>query len=125
LCERKLFACYIDGSRTFFAFNDLESDFVARLQFLKCNVLQILGVEEKILRLAFASDESKSSVRKGFDSTVHSVVCLFLPRNSTYFTLPATYSAQYSIEGKLRQAGGCRMAKKCYDTLYAYTQPKI
>jgi hypothetical protein len=44
-------------------------------------------VEEKILRLAFARDESESTIRERFDSTGHSIASWLVERNPTTFLL--------------------------------------
>lgn len=48
------------GARAFFALRDLKADFVANLKLVKRHAVQILGMEEKVLRLAIASDETES-----------------------------------------------------------------
>ncbi len=50
------------GARSFLAVNDLEGDDIADPQIIESYSIQILGMEEKIFRFAFASDESKSPI---------------------------------------------------------------
>lgn len=52
--------------------SDLESDHIAHFEFIEHDANEVLGVEEQILCLAIASNESESSVRKGLDCSGHS-----------------------------------------------------
>lgn len=69
---RQLRARNVGRGRTLLTFSDLESDHIANFEFIVSHTDEILRVEEQILHFAFASDESESSVRKGFDSSGHS-----------------------------------------------------
>ena len=62
---------------TFFTFGDLEGDGVADLEFIERHADELLGVEEEILRLAFAGDESESSVCERLDCSGHSVLQVY------------------------------------------------
>src|SRR3989338_2136683 len=64
-------AHHVDGVRALFALGNLEGQHIANLQFIERNTLQILGVEEKVLRFAFARDETKSTIREGLDCSSH------------------------------------------------------
>ena len=64
---------HIGGRRALLTFSDLEGDVVADLELIEGNAYELLGVEEKILRLAIARDESESAIRERLDSSVHSV----------------------------------------------------
>ncbi len=57
--------------RTLLTFSDLEGDHIANLEFIESNAYEVLGVEEQILHFAIASNESKSTVCQGLDSSVH------------------------------------------------------
>ena len=67
----RYFALDVGSGGAFGAVNDFEADFVANLQFVKRDADQILGMKEKILRLAIASNESISFIRERFDCSVH------------------------------------------------------
>jgi len=66
-----LCAADVRRGRALLAFGDLESDDIANLKIIKCDTIQLLGVEEKVFRFAIARDETKSTVRKGLDSSLH------------------------------------------------------
>jgi len=51
------------GARALFALHDLKGDFIANLELVECHAVQVLGMEEKVLRFAFASDETESPIR--------------------------------------------------------------
>ncbi len=77
--KRVLGAGYVGSIRTLFAIGYFKGDGIALFEFVEGNALQLLGVEEKILRLAFARDEPKSSIRLGFDCSCH--VFVWVVRN--------------------------------------------
>ncbi len=77
-----LYARYVLGTRTLFALHHLKADFIANLKLIKRHTVQILGMEEKILRFAFASDETKPPVRQSLYFSRHDCV-LLLFRNPT------------------------------------------
>ena len=58
--------------RTLLAVNDLKGYLIADFQVVEHDALQFVGVEEKVLRLAFARDETESFIQQSFDSTCHS-----------------------------------------------------
>jgi hypothetical protein len=99
LCPwRKLRAGDVDGARAFVALLNLEGDSVALAKFIKGNTLQVLRVEEEILRLAFARDESKSTIRLGFDGSGHDVVYIFALEKTDllFFSLLDPYSMAHT-----------------------------
>src|SRR5271157_3239135 len=59
------------GARAFFSINDFKGNGIANFEFIVGNAVQILRMEEKIFRFAFASDKSKSSGRQCFDFPCH------------------------------------------------------
>lgn len=63
---------------TFFSFNDFERKRIAFLQFVKSDTYEILGVKEEILRLAFASDESKPPISLGLDYSSHHLITVLI-----------------------------------------------
>lgn len=68
----KLRAGDVDGARALLAFCYFKVDGVAFFELIKHYTTEILGVKEEILRLAFARDESESSIPyKGLDSSCH------------------------------------------------------
>lgn len=64
---------YTDSGWTFVSLHDFESDFIAYFEFVEGYSVQFLGVKEEVLLFAFARDESKSSVCKGLDCSVHTI----------------------------------------------------
>jgi len=70
--EPELGAGYAGRGWTLRTFSDFKGDSVAYLELIKSHADEILGVEKKILCFAIASNESKSPVRQGFDSSGHS-----------------------------------------------------
>ena len=81
LCSSRLFgfdASYVNCGETFFSFNNFKGKRVANLQFVKSDTYEILGVEEKILRLALASDESKSPVSQSLDYSSHHLITVLI-----------------------------------------------
>lgn len=56
-------ARHIRRCRALLAVNDFKGYLVADFQFVEHNTLQFIGVEEKVLRLAFARDETESLVQ--------------------------------------------------------------
>ena len=60
------------GVRALLAVDHLEGDGVADVELGKRNARQVVGVEEKILDLAFTGDESESLIRnEGLDCPFH------------------------------------------------------
>jgi len=53
------------------ALNDLKSDCFTCLELIKHDANEVLRVEEKVFRLAFARDETESSICKGLDYSFH------------------------------------------------------
>src|SRR3989344_3545171 len=74
----RLGARYVLGGRAFVSLDDLKGDGIADLQFIEHNASQLLGVEEQILRLAFAGNESESLLGQGLDNSVHVIVFYFV-----------------------------------------------
>ena len=58
-------------ARAFFSLGNFEGDDIADFKVIECHTLELLGMEEKILFLAFASNESKSAIRERFDCSGH------------------------------------------------------
>ena len=76
-----LSAGYIDCTQPLFAFLNFKRDVVALLKFVESNAIEVFGVEEKILRLAFARDESESTIRKSLYCSCHtSLICVFVEK---------------------------------------------
>lgn len=73
---KRLGALHVRGRRAFLALSYLERYGVADLELVIGHAVQILGVEEKVLRLAFARDKTESAIRKGLDCSCHSFVKL-------------------------------------------------
>ncbi len=74
--ENALGAGHIDRGRALLAVNDLEADDIANLELIERHAGELLGVEEQVLRLAFASDETESTIRERLDSTSHNGAAL-------------------------------------------------
>ena len=74
--ESALGAAHVGSVRSFFALSDFESDGVTFIQVVKRDADQVLRVEEQILRLALARDESESTRSLCFDCSGH--VCLLI-----------------------------------------------
>ena len=72
--------------RALLAVNDFERYLVADFEVVEHDTLQFVGVEEKVLRLAFARDETESFVQQSLDCSCHSSFSSFLLR-----LLPASY----------------------------------
>lgn len=72
-------AAYVSSSWALVSVYDIKGNGIADLQVIEHDTLQLLGVEEKILRLAFARDESIPLIRKLLDSSFHHVLCLEKP----------------------------------------------
>jgi hypothetical protein len=84
LCS-KLCELYVLCARALGTVNDLKSNGIADLELIESCTLDVVGVEEKVLHLSLAGDETKSLVRDSLDcSVVHDFiyVCLIW-RNST------------------------------------------
>ena len=81
---RGLRACNVDCARAFFALSDFKADAVASFELVKHYAVEVLGVKKEILCLAFACNESISTIRKSLDCTCH-VVILCCVRNPTPF----------------------------------------
>ncbi len=63
---------HVLGARAFLALSNLERNDVTNLKLIERYSVQILGMKEKILRLAFASDKPESSVHERFNCSSHS-----------------------------------------------------
>lgn len=67
----RLRARHILGARALLAVDDIEVERVAHLEFAVRDAGKIVGVEEEVLRLAFASDETESFLRQSLDCSCH------------------------------------------------------
>jgi len=90
-------ARHVRGALPLLAFSDFEGNDIADFELGVCHTLQLTGVEEKILRLAFASDESESLVRKPLDSSCHDFILLLETRPSSCLDLTCNYMTNYSL----------------------------
>ena len=93
------------GRRTLWTFGNLEGDVVADLELIESNAYELLGVKEKILRLAFARDESESTIRERFDSTGHSIASWLVREKSDYISSCISCKVHYSIKAGISQYG--------------------
>jgi len=75
---RELRAGYIDGTQPFLTLLNFKGDIVALFKFVESDTVEIFRVEEEVLRLAFASDETKSPIRQSLYSSCHIFVFVFL-----------------------------------------------
>lgn len=76
LLQQRLRAANVGSVGALFALSNFEGDGIANLEVVEYHTDQVLRVEEKILRLAFARDESESTRRERFDCSGH--VCLLV-----------------------------------------------
>ena len=67
----ELCAADVRRGRAFFAIGDFESDDIANFEIIKGYTIQLLGMEEKVFCFAIASNETESTIRKGFDCSLH------------------------------------------------------
>src|SRR3990167_8181411 len=56
-CSTRLGARYVDGGRSLLAFRNFKGKLVAYLELFESYAIEVLRVEEQILRLAIARDE--------------------------------------------------------------------
>lgn len=75
-------------TRAFFAIDNLKADHIANFQIIKGNTLELFGVEEEVLRLAFARDKPKTTVRERLDCSCHIRCYYSCFRNPTLFLSP-------------------------------------
>ena len=68
---RRLRARDVDRRRALLTLLNFEGDDVTLAKLIKSDAVEIFGVEEEILRLAFAGDESESTVRQSLDGSFH------------------------------------------------------
>jgi hypothetical protein len=81
-------ASNVRGGRALSALDNLEVQRVTDFERVKGDANEIFRVKEKVLRLAFASDETESLLFKSFDSACHMIESTSLVdylRNSTAF----------------------------------------
>jgi len=80
MLTRGLRAGDIDRRRAFLTLLNFKGDDVTLAKLIKSDAVEIFGVEKEILRLAFAGDESKSTIRQSLDGSFHmfSIVLLLL-----------------------------------------------
>ena len=76
LCFCALDALNVFSVRTLRALLDFEADFIANFEIIEHHAAQVLGVEEKVFRFAFASDETETPVRQRLDFSSHVFVAL-------------------------------------------------
>ena len=104
---KHLSARYVDGAGSFVTLLNVKGDLVTFFKFIKRNTLELLGVKEQILRLAFARDEPVSSIRFGLDGSYHIFyLYIFLQKSDPLFfsLIRLLYYARYYVfyeEGQL------------------------
>lgn len=92
-CETgKLDASDVLGIRTLWALSDFEGDVVTDAKFGKRDTRNIVGMEEEVLRLAFASNETKSFVRNdSLDCSCHGNNLMINSKESSTKILESNY----------------------------------
>ena len=88
--------------RTLLAVDDFEGDLVADLKVVEHDALQFVGVKEKVLRLAFAGDETESLVQQSLDSTCHSSFLVAYTSTFARILLQIQY-LHYTVKGYFMQ----------------------
>jgi hypothetical protein len=76
--RRGLRALDVDGAEALLALLYFKRDGVALLEFIEHNTVEVLGVEEQILRFPLAGDEAKSAVRQCLYGSGHAICFLLL-----------------------------------------------
>ena len=76
-CVRRLGARDVDCGRALLTLGNLKGNRIALLELVEGYALEILRVEEEILRLAFARDESETTIRKRLNCSLHVYYLLF------------------------------------------------
>ncbi len=84
--------------RALLAVNDFERYLVADLKVVEHDTLQFVGVEEKVLRLAFAGDETESLVQQSLDCSCHSSFLVAFTSTFARILLQIQYP-YYSVSG--------------------------